>query len=134
MANAVVFDYFTELAGTVELPANRGPFASSGLIFFQRQTLPEDPVGATTVTFSGVQAGTEIHVYLPDGTEIAGVEDCVENQVLTWPVYAPGPNSAVNITLLKRGTRWQKFPFTPTVGAMTLPIFQITDLGYSNPA
>ncbi len=92
------------------------------------------PIGTTTVTFSGIQADTEIRVYLPDGTELTGIESCAANQVLTWPVYAPGANSTVYITLLKRGYRWQRFNYTPTVGSQTLPIFQITDLGYSNPA
>jgi len=96
--------------------------------------LPTDPVGTTTVTFSGIQADTEIRVYLPDGTELTGIESCAANQALTWPVYAPGANSTVYITLLKRGYRWQRFNYTPTVGAQTLPIFQITDLGYNNPA
>lgn len=97
--------------------------------------LPTDPIGSATVTFSGVQAGTEIRVYLPDGTEAAGVEDCTADPVLTWPVYAAGsPNNTVFITLLKRGYRWQRFNYHSIVGSQTLPIFQIADLGYSNPA
>ena len=95
--------------------------------------LPTDPIGTTTVTFSGVNAGTEIRVYLPDGTEVTGIEDCVANQSLPFSVYAPGVNSTMYITLLKRGYRWQRFNYTPVVGAQTLPIFQIVDLGYSNP-
>ena len=97
--------------------------------------MPNDPVGTTAVTFSGVVAGSEIHVYLPDGTELTGVESCTENQALTWPVYASGsPNSTVYITILKRGLRWQKFSYTSKVGAQSIPIFQSTDLGYNNPA
>jgi len=94
--------------------------------------LPTDPIGTTTVTFAGIQADTEIRVYLPDGTELTGIESCAANQVLTWPVYAPGANGTVYITLLKRGYRWHRFNYTPTVGTQTLPIFQITDLGYRN--
>ena len=98
-------------------------------------SLPTDPIGNTTVTFAGVQAGTEIRIYLPDGTEAAGVEECSANHTLAWAVYAAGsPNNTVSITLLLRGYRWQKFTFTSTVGAVNLPIFQTTDLGYRNPA
>lgn len=103
--------------------------------------LPTDPVGTTTVTFQGVVAGSEIRVYLPDGlngaagTEVAGLDSCVANQQLTWDVYSTGsPNNAVWIHLLKRGLRWQKFTYNSQVGNQTLPIFQITDLGYNNPA
>ncbi len=105
-----------------------------GLCAYSVASLPTDPIGTTTVTFSGIQAETEIRVYLPDGTELTGIESCAANQELTWPVYAPGANSTVYITLLKRGYRWQRFNYAPTVGAQTLPIFQITDLGYNNPA
>jgi len=120
-------------AGIVEMPSANGGFRQAGLVLLQRQSLPTDPVGTTTVTFSGIQADTEIRVYLPDGTEVAGIESCAANQVLTWSVYAPGANSTMYITLLKRGYRWQRFPYTPVVGAQNLPIFQIVDLGYSNP-
>lgn len=99
-----------------------------------RQRLPTDPIGTTTVTFNGVKAGSEIRVYLPDGTEVAGVESCVDNQDLSWSVYASGnPNNTVFITILLRGYRWQRFNYTSVTGNQNLPIFQITDLGYSNP-
>lgn len=97
--------------------------------------LPTDPAGSTSVTFDGIVPGTEIHVYLPDESEVAGTESCVAGQVLSWPVYAPGsPNNTVTITLIKRGLRWQKFTYTSRLGDQSLPIFQVPDLGYSNPA
>lgn len=103
-----------------------------GLCVFSVAALPTDPIGSATVTFQGVQAGTEIRVYLPDGTEAAGVEDCTVDPVLTWPVYAAGsPNNTVFITLLKRGYRWQRFEFQSVVGNQTIPIFQIPDLGWT---
>lgn len=99
------------------------------------QLLPTDPIGSCSVTFSGVNAGSEIHVYLPDGTEIAGVESCVENQTLIWSVYPVGsPNNTVQITIIKRGLRWQKFSYVSTVGDSSIPIFPQPDLGYNNPA
>lgn len=135
MANAIAFDGHAALASTFEWPTARGVFATAGLVKVSRQSLPTDPIGSATVTFSGVQAGTEIRVYLPDGTEAAGVEDCTADPVLTWPVYAAGsPNNSVFITLLKRGFRWQRFNYQSIVGSQTLPIFQIADLGYSNPS
>lgn len=98
------------------------------------ERLPTEPIGSTQVTFSGVNAGSEIRVYLPDGTEAAGIEECNANHVLTWHVYGPeSPSNTVSITLLKRGFRWQKFLYTSSIGNVNLPIFQITDLGYRNP-
>ena len=97
--------------------------------------LPTDPVGTTNVTFSGVHAGSEIHVYLPDGTEVAGVESCAADQELAWPVYSHGSvNNTVSITIIKRGLRWQKFNYASKLGAQSIPIFPQPDLGYNNPA
>lgn len=106
-----------------------------GMNGFAVAALPTDPQGTTTVTFSGVNAGSEIHVYLPDGTELTGTESCTANQQLTWPVYAPGsPNNTVSITLIKRGIRPQKFEYLSSVGNKTIPLFPQPDLGYNNPA
>lgn len=116
-------------------PGVRGAFHTVGGEMISRLSLPTDPQGSTSVTFSGIVAGSEVHVYLPDGTEVAGVESCIADQILTWPVYAPGsPNNTVTITLIKRGLRWQKFPYQSETGSQVLPIFQNPDLGYNNPA
>ena len=105
---------------------------SLGLVSVGVGSLPTDPIGTTTVTFSGVNAGSEIRVYLPDGTEAAGIETCEANEVLSWSVYAPGsPNNTVSITILLRGYRWQEFSFVSIVGSQTIPIFQIIDLGWT---
>ena len=98
-------------------------------------SFPTDPIGSTTVTFDGVNAGSEIHVYLPDGTELTGVESCDANHALTWPVYAAGSaNNTVSITIIKRGLRWMKFTYLSRLGAQSIPIFPLPDLGYNNPA
>lgn len=112
-----------------------GRSRSFGPLAVSVNRMPNDPIGTTTVTFSGVQAGTEIHVYLPDGTEVAGVESCGPNHVLAWSVYAAGsPNNAVYITLIKRGLQWRRFNYQSQLGAQSIPIFQQSDLGYNNPA
>lgn len=99
------------------------------------QSLPDDPVGTTTVTFSGVNAGSEIRVYLPDRTEVAGIETCAANQVLSWSVYAPGsPNNTVTVRIVSMAYKIIEFDFDITVGAVTLPLEQRPDPWYSNPA
>ena len=118
-----------------------GRSRSFGPLAVSVNRMPNDPIGTTAVTFSGVVAGSEIRVYLPDGpngaadTEVAGLDACVENQQLIWDVYSAGsPNNNVWVHILKRGLRWQKFSYTSKVGAQSIPIFQSTDLGYNNPA
>lgn len=86
---------------------------------------------STTVTFQGIVAGSEIHIYDSAGNELVGVESCDANHVLTWNIPA---NPAVTITIIKRGLRWMKFSYTSEAGTQSLPIFQIADLGYNNPA
>ncbi len=95
--------------------------------------LPTDPIGNTTVTFSGIQADTEIRVYLPDGTELTGIESCAANQALTWPVYAPGANSVVTIRLVNVAYKIKEFDYTPVVGTQSLPVQQEADKWYRNP-
>ncbi|MBA4340892.1 MAG: hypothetical protein C0423_01940 [Methylibium sp.] len=94
-----------------------------------------DSLGAAQVTFAGVQAGSEIRVYLPDMTEVAGIENCAANQTLSWSVFAPGsPNNTVRIVILSTGYRLKEFNYTASVGAQNLPIQQERDQWYSNPA
>ncbi|MBK7002117.1 MAG: hypothetical protein IPH35_19795 [Rhodoferax sp.] len=134
MSNAVAFDYYPDLAGTFELPSNRGVFGSTGLILFQRQSLPTDPIGTTTVTFAGVNAGSEIRVYLPDGTETAGVESCDANHVLTWSVYASGSsNNTVTIRIVNTAYKIKEFSYTSVAGTQSLPVQQEADKWYVNP-
>lgn len=86
---------------------------------------------STTVTFQGIVAGSEIHIYDSAGNELVGVESCDANHALTWSIPA---NPVVIVTIIKRGLRWMKFSYTSEAGAQSLPIFQNADLGYNNPA
>ena len=116
---------FSGLATSKSLPM--------GLCAYLVAALPTDPIGTTTVTFIGVNAGTEIRVYLPDSTELAGVELCTANQVLSWPVYAPGANSVVTIRLINTAYKIKEFDYTSIVGNQALPVQQERDPWYSNP-
>lgn len=95
--------------------------------------LPTDPVGTTTVTFTGVNANSEIRVYRADGVELAGVENCSANHALTWSVYAPGSNSVNRIVIVHPSYRIKEFTYTPAVGTTSLPVQQEADKWYSNP-
>lgn len=101
---------------------------------FAIERLPTEPVGTTTVTFSGVNANSEIRVYLPDGTEAAGIETCSADHVLTWNVYAPGSaNNTVTIRIVHVDYKIKEFDYTSSVGAVSLPVQQERDKWYSNP-
>lgn len=134
MSNTFYIDCVPALCGTVATPSTRGPFAVSGVGALSRQTLATDPSGTTAVTFSGINAGTEIRVYLPDGTEVAGIELCAADQVLTWQVYAAGsPNNTVTVRLVHPAYKIKEFSFASSLGAVSLPVQQERDKWYSNP-
>ena len=121
-------------AGTMEYPSSRGAFKNGFGYVLSRQLLATDPVGTATVTFAGVNAGSEIRVYLPDGTEAAGVESCDANHVLTWSVYAPGSsNNTVTIRIVNTAYKIKEFSYTSVAGAQSLPVQQEADKWYVNP-
>ena len=121
-------------AGCMEMPATRGKFNVNHLVALARQSISTDAVGTTTVTFAGVNANSEIRVYLPDGTEVAGIENCAANQALTWPVYAGGsPNNTVRVVVVNTAYKIKEFEYTVTLGNQSLPIQQEADKWYSNP-
>ena len=89
---------------------------------------------STTVTFAGVNAGSEIRVYLPDGTETAGVESCDADHELTWTVYAVGnTDNVVTIRIVHTAYKIKEFTYTSAEGAQTLPVQQEADKWYRNP-
>lgn len=134
MATLFSMSVVPAMATQISYPANRGEWANAGLVCISRQSLPTDPIGSTTVTFSGVRAGTEIRVYLPDGTELTGTESCDVNHVLTWQVYAAGSaNNTVTIRIVNTAYKIKEFDYTSTVGAVSLPVQQELDKWYSDP-
>jgi hypothetical protein len=101
---------------------------------FSTQKLSTDSIGNTTVTFQGINANSEIRVYLPDGTEAAGVELCNANHVLTWGVYSPGSaNNTVRVVVVHPDYKIKEFDYTAAAGNASLPIQQELDRWYSNP-
>ena len=110
----------------------RSAFQACWGVFFA--PLPDDPIGSATVTFSGVNAGSEIRVYLSDMTEVAGVESGAADQSLSWDVYAPGsPNNTVRIVIIHPSYKIKEFTYTATAGSQNIPVQQEPDKWYSNP-
>jgi hypothetical protein len=101
---------------------------------YSAQKGPTDAVGSTTVTFSGVVATSEIRVYLPNGTEQAGIESCAADQVLTWPVYAIGEsNNTVTIRIVHPDYKIKEFTYTSTLGNQSIPVQMERDKWFRNP-
>ena len=108
--------------------------SSAGGVLFGLQRLPADPIGTTTVTFSGVPADSEIRVYDPDRNELAGIETCAANQVLSWAVYAAGSaNNTVRIVIIDMTHRIKEFTYTSLVGNQSIPVQAEPDKWYANP-
>ncbi len=85
---------------------------------------------STTVTFIGVNAGSEIRVYNTALDELAGVESSSSNPALTWQV----PVGDVRIVIIHPDYKIKEFTYTTTAGAQSLPVQQERDKWYSNPA
>lgn len=112
----------------------RGRAVDHGLFAVGNARLPSDAIGTTTVTFSGVNAGSEIRVYLSDTTEVAGVESGAADQSLSWDVYASGsPNNTVRIVIVHPSYKIKEFTYTATAGNQSIPVQQEPDKWYSNP-
>ena len=93
-----------------------------------------DATGTTSVTFSGVKAGSEIRVYLSDRTEVAGIESCVDNQVLSWGTYASGnPNNNVRVVIISLDNKILDFNYVSVQGSQSIPIFQEEDPWFKDP-
>lgn len=115
------------------LKRRRSAFQPSAGLFLA--PLPSDSIGNTTVTFSGVNAGSEIRVYLSDTTEMAGVESCSADHVLIWAVYSPGsPNNTVRVVIVHPDYKIKEFTYTASLGNQSIPVQQERDKWYSNPA
>ena len=85
---------------------------------------------STTVTFVGVNAGSEIRVYDNAATELAGVETCDADHELTWTI----PTGDVRIVIVNTAYKIKEFDYTPIAGTQSLPVQQELDHWYSNPA
>ena len=133
MANAVAFDYYPDLAGTFELPANRGVFSSTGLILFQRQSLPTDPIGIFALTLNNIVTGSSLQIESQDSSTV------FHNSVVTGTtksvalqVYASGsPLNALRIKVRKGSVEPFYRPYetllSAVVGAQSIYVSQIPD-------
>ena len=99
---------------------------------FRYERLPSEPIGTTTVTFAGVNAGSEIRVYDASANELAGVESGAADQQLSWPVYSSG--NTVRIVIVHPSYKIKEFAYTSTLGNQSVPVQQEPDKWYSNPA
>lgn len=85
---------------------------------------------STSVTFAGVNAGSEIRVYDSSGLELAGVEDCVTDQLLSWDIPSP---TTVTIRIVNASYRIKEFSLVSAAGSVILPAQQELDKWYLNP-
>jgi hypothetical protein len=86
-----------------------------------------------TLKLTGLQSGTEIHVYRSiDDIEIAGVESLVGNIFEYTYDYTQDIN--IYVTIIKPGYKWQRLDGLVLGNvSQTIPVFQVQDLIYFNP-
>lgn len=124
-AGAVVFASFT--------PEKDAMATVAGEIAYV-QRFPTDPIGSTTVEFSGINANSEIRVYFPDATEAAGVESCAVDHALSWSVFSAGSaNNTVRIVIIHPDYKIKEFEYVSSVGNQSIPVQQERDKWYQNP-
>jgi hypothetical protein len=135
MASAIFTPPHPIMAGAIIYPATRGPMTPNQGVVLSLGRLPTDSIGNATVTFQGINANSEIRVYLPNGSEVAGVELCDADHVLTWGVYSAGSaNNTVRVVVVHPDYKIKEFNYTASAGNASLPIQQEADKWYSNPA
>lgn len=94
---------------------------------------PTDPIGATTVTFGGVVAGSALQIESQDGTTVLHNSTAPGGSLsVTLPVYAPGsPLNARRIKVRKGSSTPYYQPYetlmTATVGNSSIYVSQIPD-------
>jgi hypothetical protein len=92
------------------------------------------PLDTANVTFTGLVAGTEIHAYVgtdpATAVEVAGIE----SSGTSFTFSQSNAGSAGYVTIIKPGKRWLKIPITYSDSDVSIPIFQVEDRGYNNPA
>lgn len=109
------------------------PVMSSGTSFGVSR-FTSDPAGIITLRFSGIKAGTELHLFLPDGTPHAAVESAVANQEITVNRFATGnPNNNVRVLIVSLGYENLDFQYELPTSDAIVPVFQRIDRNYRNP-
>lgn len=86
-------------------------------------------VSGVTLTFVGVKAGSEIHIFDSNATLLASVESAVANQTIT--LQATGIQVRVFIASL--GYENLDIPYLVPASDSTVPVFQRIDRNYRNP-
>ncbi len=134
MACAILPGKLFGFVGTLNLPTTRGRYVLGCGQAVSLQRLASDSTGTIVCTFQGVIAGSEIRVFDTSGTELAGVETCDADHVLTWPTYAYGSSgNNVRVKVVNMLYKIKDLPYTAASGAQSLPIQQELDPWYSNP-
>lgn len=128
------FDFY--LSTTSDIADNERPsYAGGAAEYFDVGAYEYDKgygnhPASTTVTFAGVNAGSEIRVYDSTGAELDGIESCDVNQVLSWAIPEI---TTVTARIVHPDYKIKEFNFTTSAGAVNLPVQQEVDKWYSNP-
>lgn len=112
-------------------PNTRGPFKMAAGVPIQQQRFSTDAIGASTVTVSGVLLGSEIRLFLADGSENSGgIESTLNtsNVVFTYNVYTI-PTQAYLVILLP-GYHPMRVPLQLSSNPINYTAYQTADPAY----
>lgn len=114
--------------------------AMTSLLFYTFSTpttrayqYPLDTADAT-LTLTGLQTGTEVHVYRASDDEQLAVTESTAGSTFTYDYEWIGTDEEVYITVIKPGYKWIRYNGIDLISdGVTIPVFQTLDRGYSNP-
>ena len=120
-------------AGIVEMPSANGGFRQAGLILFQRQSLPTDPIGLFDLTLNNIVTGSSLQIESQDSSTVFHNSVVTgTTKSVTLQVYAPGsPLNALRIKVRKGSVEPFYQPYETllpaAVGAQSIYVSQIPD-------
>lgn len=126
--------HFCFIRGTSIYPddtaAARGKFATNVMPAIQRALKSTDAIGQSTLTISNLLIGSEVRLFMTDGTEIAGgTESCSSSTlVFTYSVY--NTPTQVYLVVMLPGYHPLRIPFQLNQNAISYTAYQVSDPNY----
>lgn len=109
-----------------------GGFVQSGLVLFQRQSLPTDPIGSFTLTLTHLIIGSAIQIESTAGDVLHNSTADSTSESIALQVYAPGsPYNDLRIKVRKSSSAPFYQPYTTfetaIVGSRSIYVNQLPD-------
>lgn len=133
MASAMFLGIRGDSGGTMELPPpeSRGRMNINHFHILERQLLPTDPQGISTLTASNILPGSEVRLFFDDNSEIAGgIESLSGTDTVVFQYNYYTIAKLAYLVILLPGYHPLRMPFQLNKTALTYTVYQIPDPNY----